>query len=288
MNSRWWLNLGLAVFIVVLLVAVHYAPGRDPGDLRPPLTALTADGVQHIRVMRPGHASIELARQGSGWQMLAPTHARADRFRIDDLLHLVRARVQDSFVPVPSALASYGLNPPQATVWFNNERLDFGNSHTLNHLQYVLYKGRVDLISAYSMDPASLRTSDLYSARLLEKGEKLVALKLPHFSLASHHGVWQVTPPNSQLSTDTINGFVDEWRYARALSVDRYSGKPVTGHVFVTYVNPAPGVQDTRHTLDIGIIERSPELVLYRKDEGLEYHLPMEVGAHLLNLSATP
>jgi len=288
MKSRWLLNLGLAVFIVALLVAVHFAPRHRHRDNRPLLTALAPDNVTHIKLEWPNRATIVLAKQDSRWRIVAPVAARADRFRIGDLLHLVRAEVQDSFPAAPAALASYGLDPPQATVWFDNERIDFGSSHTLGNLQYVLYKGRVDLISAYSVNPTSLRLSELYSTRLLEKYRKLVALVFPHFQLVSEHGVWHVTPPNGQLSTDAINSFVDEWRYARALSVSRYSGKPVTGHVLVTYRSSEPGGKEIRHTLDIGILERRPELVLYRKDEDLEYHLPAQMGQHLLNLSASP
>ena len=41
----------------------------------------------------------------------------------------------------------------------------------------------------------------------------------------------------------------------------------------------------TPKNLDLGILAYKPELVLYRKDEALEYHFPQEAGERLLNLT---
>ncbi|MHB1942974.1 MAG: hypothetical protein ACYCP0_07960 [Acidiferrobacteraceae bacterium] len=110
---------------------------------------------------------------------------------------------------------------------------------------------------------------------------------VPKFRLTSRQGVWHLDPPDPHLSSDAITSFVDEWRYARALSVSHYHGAAITGRILVTYLDRTTHGANVPHTLVINIIERAPELVLYRPDEGLEYHFPAQMGRHLLSLSAS-
>lgn len=287
MKTRWLLNAALALFIAALLLWIHFRPpgGHKHAD-RPPLTRLVPDQITHIRLVRPGRRTIMLAKQRGRWRISAPVSARADRFRIDSLLHVAKARVEDRFAAPARALAKYGLNDPDATLWLDGQKIEFGGSNALGGLQYVRYRGHVDLIATESFKPAALRLNDFYSSRLIQKNRRPVAFVFPDFRLTSHRGIWKVEPPNPHLSTDAINSFVDEWRYARALSVGRDHQKPVTGRILVRYVTRGKPAAGPPHVMTIDIIERKPELVLYRPDEGLDYHFPSQMGRHLLNLSA--
>ncbi|MHB1514873.1 MAG: DUF4340 domain-containing protein [Acidiferrobacteraceae bacterium] len=288
MRNRWLLNIGLALFIVGLLVWVHLRPpGRHKHPHYPALTALKPAGITRIRLSRPGHRMLVIAKSGRGWHMTKPVSARADRFRVADLLHVTDASVHDSFTVSAAELGKYGLTTPLATLWLNHQKIEFGDENALGGLQYVLYRGRVALIPAYSFNPASMQIDNFYSSRLIEKNRKPVAFVFPKFRLTSHQGVWHLEPPDPHLSSDAVNSFVDEWRYARALSVSRYHGAKVTGQVLITYRDRVAHGANVPHTLVIDIIERAPELVLYRPDEGLEYHFPAQMGRHLLSLLAS-
>ncbi|MHB1950892.1 MAG: DUF4340 domain-containing protein [Acidiferrobacteraceae bacterium] len=288
MKNRWLLNLALVLFIAALLLWVHFRPpGGRHHPPRPPLTRLALDQITSIRLVRPGRRTVVLAKQGNHWRITAPVSARADRFRIDSLLHVAKARVEDRFAAT-GTLAKYGLQKPNATLWLDGARIEFGSGNALGGLQYVRYGGQVALIPAESFSPSSLRLNNLYSSRLIEKDRRPVGFVFPDFTLTSQHGAWKVRPPQPHLSTDAINSFVDEWRYARALSVNRYHDKPVTGRVLVTYVPGNAKPSGSAHVMTIDILERKPELVLYRPDEGLDYHFPAQMGRHLLNLSASP
>jgi len=115
--------------------------------------------------------------------------------------------------------------------------------------------------------------------RLLEDGRKPVNLKLPDFTLTLKDGTWRRQPKDEKLATDSINRFVDEWRHARALTVDRYSGKRV--HEWIKMGFARDGKQEV---LRIGILAYKPDFILYRKDEGLEYHFPEDTGKRLLKI----
>jgi hypothetical protein len=93
------------------------------------------------------------------------------------------------------------------------------------------------------------------------------------------HGAWQMAPANKELTSDRINAFVEEWRHAQALSVTEYSGKTAHEKINFGFAAGSP-----LKNLEIGILAHKPELVLYRRDEGLQYHFPEELGARLLQL----
>ncbi|MHB8255587.1 MAG: hypothetical protein ACYDEV_18330, partial [Acidiferrobacter sp.] len=92
-------------------------------------------------------------------------------------------------------------------------------------------------------------------------------------------------PKPSKVSNDRINTFVDEWRYARALSVTRYHGEPAVGQIVIRYRGLGGHKPPHLKVLTIGILATRPELVLLRRDQGLEYHFPEEIGRRLLHLS---
>ena len=287
-RKRWLLNLSLALFIIALALLVKYQPGVRGPQEGPPLTNLAADQIERIRIARLGQPEIILAKNAQDWRLIAPLRARADRFRIDGLLHLAGTRTEGGFPAQASDLAKYGLDKPAAKIWLDNAEIAFGGSHSLNDLQYVLYNGQIHLIPNASFRSIPAELTGFFSSRLLEEKYKLVGLKLPKLSLTLKDGSWKVEPENKTLSSDRINSFVDEWRYARALNVQQYRGKPVLSHIRISFLEEQPATTTTAQApknLDLGILAYKPELVLYRKDEALQYHFPQEAGERLLNLA---
>lgn len=284
LKKRWILNLALALFVAALALLVKYQPGA-PGkvDELPPLTDLGAEAITSIRIERPGQEPIALQREGQDWQLRAPLPARADRFRVDGLLHLAGAKSLQRFVANPNDLGKYGLDKPLATVWLNDTSLKFGAPHAFNNQQYVLYKDEIHLIAAGSFRPVLTPLAQFFSTSIIDDNLKPAAFKLPGFELALQDGAWRIKPANKNLSSDRISRFADEWRYARALKVERSSGKRSQARVRISFASE-PGIKTAR-PLDIAVLSRQPELVLYRKDEGLEYYFPQEMGERLLALT---
>lgn len=295
MRNRWFLNLALLLFIVVLVLLVRYQPGKraETKDMSgPPLTQIAADDIQRVRLERPQHEPVVMARDGAEWRLHAPVRARADRFRVDGLLQLAGVRTEGR-LPADD-LKKYGLDKPLATVWLNDAEIRFGSMHALQELQYIWFNGEVVLIPAGSARGIGARAEDFFSTALLEKNRKPLAFTLPGFKVALDSGTWKRTPAVAELSGDRVNGFVEEWRYARALSVKRHKAQASLGKVVIDYIDeggddkkpPAPGKQPATQRLEIDILMRTPEFILHRKDEGLDYHFPPDTGTRLLQLNA--
>ena len=285
MKSRWLLNLALLLFLIALILLVRYVPGRHQAKVLPHLTQLAPTAVRSVTLARLNKPVIQLIRKGHHWQLVAPVQARADRFRLDALLHVATARVHDRFPVSYDDLGKYGLATPLATLTLDGQAIAFGGTEPLNNLRYVRYQGAVEAIPSFSFDPATIRVHDFFSTRLLEKSDQLAGLLFAHFELRYHKGLWSLTPPQPRLTSDAINAFVDQWRYTRALSVTRYHQEPVVGTITLL-IRKTPTTAPKPLVIDV--LSRQPELVLYRPDEGLEYHFPAQVGDQLLQLKAAP
>ena len=280
MKNRWLLNIGLALLVGALVLLVIYQPGTKKPAPGVPLTTLAPEAVQRIRLLRPGQAEIDLEKAGDDWRMTAPRAARANGFRLADLIRLASIPVKVRFPAVAADLGRYGLDHPLVTVFLNDAEIRFGGMHPLDNELYALHDNQVQLIPAGALRTAIAPLADLLSTSLLEDKTKILALLLPGFSLKQNaQGAWVRTPELKQLASDRINQFVDEWRYARALSVAPYSGKAASEQVVITVANGA-----RPRTIKIGVLQRSPELVLLRTDEKLEYHFPAETGKNLMEL----
>ena len=280
MKNRWLLNIGLALLVGALVVLAIYRPGTKEPEPGVPLTTLKPDAVQRIRLLRPGQAEIDLEKAGDDWRMTAPRAARANGFRLADLIRLVSIPVKVRFPAVAADLGRYGLDHPLATVFLNDAEIRFGAMHPLENELYALHDNQVLLLPAGALRTAIAPLADLLSSSLLEDKTKILALQLPGFSLRQNaQGAWVRTPEIKELASDRINQFVDEWRYARALSVAPYSGTAATEQVVITVADGAKP-----RTIRLGVLSREPELILVREDEKLEYHFPAETGKNLMQL----
>ncbi|HET9122850.1 MAG TPA: DUF4340 domain-containing protein, partial [Acidiferrobacteraceae bacterium] len=213
MKSRWLLNLALLLFLVGLVLLVRYLPRRHPAKVLPRLTQLAPATVRDVQLARADKPLIHLVRTGHQWQMVAPVTARADRFRLDALLHIASAQVHDRFPASYDTLGKYGLARPLAVLTLDGQRIAFGGTEPLSNLRYVQYQNSVAVIPSFSFDPATIRVHDFFSTRLLDKSDQLTGLAFAHFALRYHKGLWTLSPPQPRLTSDAINTFVDQWRY---------------------------------------------------------------------------
>lgn len=279
LKRRWLLNVGLLVLIGTLASILVYRSGQEKQVVVPPLTMLSANTIAHIRIERSGQPDIVLEKTGSDWKITAPLQARANLFNVENLMRVLSAPSGTRFPAVATELAKFDLDKPQARVWFENNEIDFGALHPLNNQVYVLYKNEVVLIPGYLLAGAIYPYNNYIDSRLFGEDRQFTSLKLPSFALTLKDGVWQRQPPDKQLTSDQINDFASDWQNARALSVDKYSGKGPLDEIEIASTR---GGKDEKLRLDI--LAYKPDFVLHRKDENLEYHFTEETGKHLLNL----
>ncbi|MEJ2107841.1 MAG: DUF4340 domain-containing protein [Acidiferrobacteraceae bacterium] len=283
MNRRWLLNSILLLAIAGLTALAVWRPGLKASAPKPRLTTLDPRKIQHVRIEQPNRHTIVLADHNGHWYMDTPVGARAHAFNTARVLRVAMARVQKELpLSVGKDLAQFGLAKPRAVLQLDDQRIAFGGTNPVNDLQYVQYQGRIYLVAGRNFQDVARTYSDFLDAHLFRQDLKPVALYLPGLNLKLKDGRWIVRPASDKLTTDRINTFVDEWRYAQALTVEKYQGKPVHQQIRFRFAPDKKGGKPA--TVVVDILSRHGELVLYRPDEGLEYHFPEEVGKRLLEL----
>lgn len=278
MNNRWLLNVGLLGLIVLLAAIALWQPGIEKSISVPLITDLKSAQVNRIVITRANTREIILQRKNGDWKMAQPVPGRTNPFVVNEALRILTAKIQQSLLPdAAKQLDQYGLVNPKGRVRLNQLEILFGDTNPVSKLQYVFVQDSVAMIDSAYFWAAVRPYSDYLSKRLIEKSRRPVALSLPDARLALENGIWQTYPVQKELSADRVKILVDQWRFAQALSVNKYRNTRVLDWVRVS-------IEGDKSRLKIGILSRSPELVLYRPDEQLQYHFPEETGKRLFHL----
>ena len=279
-KRRWLLNAGLLALIAALAWLVAQRMGQEKDVSGPPLTMLSAAAVAHVRIERPEQPDVALEKTGEAWRLTAPLPARTNRLNVETLLRVLSAPVETRFPAAAAELARYGLEKPRARLRLENEEIAFGALHPFKNQIYVLHNNEVALIPGYHLSAATYPYTNFIDSRLFEEDRKLTSLMPPGFTLGLKDGVWQRQPVDKKLTSDRINDFASEWQNARALSVDKYSGKQTIDHIDIASIRDGKSEK-----MRLGILAYKPDFVLHRSDENLEYHFTEETGKRLLSIS---
>jgi hypothetical protein len=283
MNRRWQLNILLFVVVAVLVVVAILQPGIEKPEPKPRLSTIQDSEIKHASIERLKAPTIVLERKNSDvWRMIQPRTGRTNPFIISSLLRVIRAASEQE-LPVEAGkdLGEFGLDTPKATVRLDGNIVRFGDINPVNNQQYVLFNGRIHMIDHRYFWAVSRPVTEFLSKQLIESGRKPTMLQLPHQRLELVKGSWRVKPERKDLSADRIKQLVDDWVHAQALMVKNYERGAISDWVSIIFKPLGPNTKPT--TLRVGIVARTPELILYRPDEGLQYHFPKDLEKRLLS-----
>ena len=284
---RSWVSLAVLSIVVAALGAwVYYKPARIESATYS-LSALKPNEVKRVKRAlqsrrsnrkRRNKMSVRQPRDvlerndGADWRMTAPIAARAENFQVERLLSIIEAR---SSVRYPTTdLARFGLDRPLAVLTLEDQAYTFGAINKTTREQYVMTGTQVYLVPLAYI--ATLpRSADVLLARgLWAAGETPVRFDLPGFTVSLEDGTWAVAPAMPEVGADERNAWVDAWRQASAIRAARGSDLAAPQEIKVE-------LKDGR-VVRLGILQREPELVLVRRDEGIEYHFFDGSGKKLL------
>lgn len=285
MSQRWALNLFLVAILAALVALAWFKPGQEKPVAQLKLTAMAADSIRTISLRRDRSDDVELRRDGNRWQLVKPRAARANPYRVDALLALLATESPGPVAAAPERLAEYGLDHPRAIVRFNDTEIRLGKEHAFDPRVYVALDGAVHLVPIQVADALTAPASDFLDTRLLNEETDLTEIRLRDFRvMRAENGAWQRVPALKGIAPDQANRFVEEWRHAQALSVRPYGGDRALDTVTIRFREGA-GTQARGALIALSILRRTPELVILRPDENLEYSFPRETADRLLRLA---
>ena len=278
MGSRTWLNIGLLILASALAIVTVYLPGiKEPAPL-PALTSLNSAAITSIRIERDAQPAITLKKEASSWRLTEPLQLPANTVVVESFLGLAQTASHAQWATASLDLEKFKLKSPRIRVHLNDMELGFGDTEPLEGRRYVLAGATVHLINDGYYPKLIAPPTSFVSLALLPGPEPITEIELPGLTLRRDARGWSAQP---DAPPDAVNTLVQEWTAAQALQVRLY-GAPASQDKPVEIIT----VRQADETLRFLIVSRTPELILARPEQGVQYHLPHDAAQRLLMLPA--
>ncbi|MEY4599121.1 MAG: hypothetical protein RLZZ445_1918 [Pseudomonadota bacterium] len=268
----WLINIALLVAVALLTWLALRAPSREEAA-RTPLSAVKPAAVSRITLTRPARPAITIERRSEQWWMTAPFKARADEFQILRMLTILEAQ-PTAQLPATDR-ARFELEPPSAVLDIDGVQYAFGGINTVTREQYVLRGDTIHAVELRHGAGLPLNATALVRRALLAENEQPVAVALPEFTVSKNDGRWVLSPPSEGAGADELQRYVDQWRMASAATAEPYDQRPPQSDIRITLTDGS--------TLTMGVLQRQPQLVLWRRDNGLQYSFLVGAARSLLD-----
>ncbi len=278
MKSRWIINLLLIAAIGILILVAHFEPGIDEQAETPAITTLSKDQLHRIHLNRPVRDDLVLVKTAAqGWVIKHTPELPADDYQVNALQKLAEQKAVRSYPAAELDLAQLQLDPPYATAILNDTAIEFGNLEPLQGLRYVRVANQVHLIPDLYLHLIEASYTQFVRRRLFADITRFTRMALPGFSISKTEQGWTVEP-QQEVSADNLQQFVDRWQVATGLNIQAADSTAEGESVELIQA-------DTGHSINFVIGAREPELVLVRRELGIQYRMGA-LADSLLSLTA--
>lgn len=264
MRSRTLINVALLGLAAGLAIVIVLVPGEDEHDAdrqanREPLSDVNPRAISSVRLEPGAGGTIALRRTEGAWDLVEPISIAANDFRIDTLLGVLEAPVHARIDADPGELDRFGLAAPQARILLDGEEILFGDTEPIHGRRYLLHDGRIALIDDAFFSHLSSSAANYVNPSPLGRDPN---------------------PRSIRLSKESGDGkdaaeLVDAWRDAKATAVRPF--EPSLGWTEAIVVEGVDG------EWYFEVARTKYEIILGRRDLGIQYHLTKSTGARLLD-----
>ena len=276
MRQRALINIVLLVVVAGLAAFIALAPDQEPRLDLEPLSNEDPHAVSRVRLDPGAGETIELRRADGVWQLVDPMRMAANDFRVNALLGVLRAPVHARIDVPPEEYHRFGLAPAKARVLLDKKEILFGDTEPIHTRRYLLYDGGVALVDDAYFSHLSSSAANYVNLALLGRDPNPRNILLPDLRVYRDAGVWHLESENTQASPDSITKLVDAWRHTQATAVRPYEQS--------LDWNESIRVQLDEGELHFDLARTEYELILGRKDLGIQYHVTKGTGTRLLHI----
>lgn len=264
MKNRLIINLLLAVLVIALGIVAWVKPGQNTHKTTAVIN-LHINTIETLRIERKNTESITLKRTNQQWQITQPFNAPALTGKMDRLLKISQIKPPVSYPLNPADFSRFGLDEPTASITFNNQTLFVGSIESVHSRRYASNGEQLFLLNDTFLHHLTAPADAYIDSRLLADNVQITGLQTPHINLQQNDGYrWQnPLAPSIELSSDSVQMLLDEWRFARAIKVHHRPDHAEANDVMITF-NQQP-------TLAFTLIENKDDVTLIAKDTHLAY-----------------
>jgi hypothetical protein len=264
-------NLALLLVVAGLMAWVYFKPPREASAMLALSARLPAQATA-IRIERSGNPAIAIEKKGEIWRLTAPMSAEADPIQVQRLLAIRSARSPQRFPA--TGLERFELDRPRIQITIDDEVFVFGMVNAVSSEQYVLAQNAVFAIEPRYGRALQVDAMEFARKQLFSSSEVPLRFEMGTFSFSHSDGKWRLAPSTEPLSQDDLARWVENWRLASALRVAPLAPRPALGEVRIDLKSGG--------SVKLAILQSTPELVIAREDEGLQYHFPAAIAQRLL------
>jgi len=289
MKGRWLINLILLIVVLFTSFFVWNILQKEPEKIqRFEISSLRLANFDEIQIDFPSRVRTHFKVENSHWRMISPYNARADELYVYRILSLLATSSSEKLSS--SDLSKYGLDKPRLKITFSNkdqkEVFLFGTYNPINEEQYIKYKEDVYLVSGGFSETASFVAVELIDKKPIASFEKINGFDFSRLEQWQTNQLKLVIKNNKWLAqgrgvdldqVEILDWFDIAWENLVGMSVEPYEIDARVGYKSFDII------LDSNKKLTFYRIQESPELTLFRKDEGLLYHFKGDLGFTMLN-----
>ncbi|OGV73683.1 MAG: hypothetical protein A3B82_00190 [Methylophilales bacterium RIFCSPHIGHO2_02_FULL_57_10] len=285
MRSRWLLNLALLVLVAGVSLFLYLRP--KPVDHTPQTFALSTLDPQkfsRLSIEAPAKTPVLLEKQQGRWRLVQPAQGRADPSAVGQVLSVAVATTREKFPAVD--LARFGLDSPSLKVHVDDQEFSFGMYNPVSGDQFVAYKDSVYTLPTIYAEGATIQPLEFLDKHLLDVDEEIAGFDFSALEQweksrlnldRQKDGKWKVSAATAKPNQDEINQwFSDNWQRVEAQSVEPFKPDREQHPYFLVKLKNGKTIRFIK-------MQESPELLLVREDEQLQYHILQDTGFGLLN-----
>jgi hypothetical protein len=140
-----YLNLGLTAGLLLLAAVAWFAPQTPESRFRP-FAHISADTLSRIEILVAQQPPTRLQRRYDGaWE--AEGGIELDPSRLRNLINILNESVTQSYAAEELDLKEFGLQSPPVVLKLDDHVFHFGATEPLSRRRYVLYEGRLYLLT---------------------------------------------------------------------------------------------------------------------------------------------
>lgn len=292
MKKRWLVNLLLLLTVAGLVTFLYVRPqGKAQGAQAYEISTLKLSDFSALSIEFSSKAPVGFVKTNGFWRMTQPYKARADQQAVLRILSIVAATSNEKFSGTEAgALEKFGLNNPVVKIKMLSkdatEVFSFGTYNPVTEEQYVAYKNSIYLLPSSYSAAGTVQPIELVDKKPLKPTEEVVGFDFSRLeqwqavglNLDMVSGQWKANLAAAKPTQNELNEWLDfSWMQAQATSVEIYTPDRKTPYVsFAVKMKNGTKVNFDR-------IQESPEYILGRPDEGLQYHFTNDVGFTMVN-----
>ncbi len=291
MTNKWVTNLILLIALVAASLVAFKSLKEEPKIIKGiEVSNFKLSDFDEIELNFPSKVKVHFKIIENHWKILSPVNGRANERYIYQLLSILASRSPEKLKS--DNLKKYGLDQPQLKmVFINNEKMlkeefVFGTYNPISENQYIKYKEDVFIVNGLFSETASYVPIEFIDKRPIAPYEiiqgfnfsRLEQWQKNQLKLVKKNGKWITKGIDVKTTQEDILEWLSvSWDGLQALSLESFKMDSRLGYKSFDVI------VDNNKKVTFYKIQESPQLHLYRKDEGLLYRFPGDLGFTMLN-----